>query len=67
MDLPRPRLRRPLTRMEKAGVGSALTFVSLIGIGIVAGILLDRLIDFSDALDAGGDWDEDGGVHTRWY
>ena len=70
MNVPRPRLprmRRKLTRMEKAGVGSAVTFVGLLAIGVVAGILIDRLLDFGDALDAGGEWDEGGGVHTRWY
>ena len=33
---------------------------------MVAGLLLDRLLDFDDALDAGGEWDEGGGVSTRW-
>lgn len=35
-------------------------------VGVIAGVLLDRLLDFDDALDAGGEWDEGGGVHTRW-
>jgi len=68
---PRPRLRRrprrPLTQAEKAGIGSALTVVGLIGVGVVLGVLIDRLIDFTDVLDAGGEWDEGGGVTTRWY
>lgn len=73
MNLHAPKLRppqfrrRPLTRAEKAGIGSAVTVVGLIAIGVVAGILIDRLLDFGDALDAGGEWDEGGGVHTRWY
>ena len=49
--------RRRLTRNEKVGVAA---------VGVVAGILLDRLLDFDDALDAGGEWDEGGGVFTRW-
>jgi len=24
------------------------------------------MLDFDDILDAGGEWDEGGGVHTRW-
>lgn len=68
MHLKRPRLRhRPLTRAERAGVGTALTFIGLVAVGVVAGVLLDRLIDFDDIIDAGGDWDEGGGVKTRWY
>ena len=70
MNVPRPkfpRSRRKLTRLQKAGVGSAVTFVGLLAIGVVAGILIDRLIDMSDIMDAGGEWDEGGGVHTRWY
>lgn len=71
MNAPRPKLprlrRRKLTRLQKAGVGSAVTFVGLLAIGVVAGILIDRLLDFGDTLDTGGEWDEGGGVHTRWY
>ena len=68
MRIARPRLRhRPLTKVERAGVGTALTFIGLVAIGVVAGVLLDRLIDFDDAIDAGGEWDEGGGVETRWY
>lgn len=52
---------------QKAGIGSAVTVVGLLAIGVVAGILIDRLIDMSDIMDAGGEWDEGGGVHTRWY
>ena len=46
-----------------AGVAT-LAGVALLG--VVAGLLLDRLLDFDDALDAGGEWDEGGGVFTRW-
>jgi hypothetical protein len=72
MNLPRPKFypqkgRHPLTRAQKAGIGSVVTVVGLLAIGVVAGILIDRLIDFGDAMDAGGEWDEGGGVHTRWY
>ena len=68
MRAPIPRVRRrPLSRAERAGVASALSFIGLVAIGVVAGVLLDRLIDFDDAIDAGGEWDEGGGVKTRWY
>lgn len=66
----RPRRRpsaRRLSTVQKAGIGSAVTVVGLLAIGVVAGILIDRLIDMSDIMDAGGEWDEGGGVHTRWY
>lgn len=33
---------------------------------MIAGVLLDRMMDFDEALDTGGEWDEGGGVHTRW-
>lgn len=58
--------RRRLTRNEKVGVASVAAIVGVAAIGVVAGILLDRLLDFNDALDAGGEWDEGGGVSTRW-
>ena len=61
-----PSGRRRLTRNEKAGGASLVTLGGLAAIGIVAGVLLDRLRDFDDALDAGGEWDEGGGVATRW-
>lgn len=58
--------RRRLTRNEKVGVASVAAIVGVAAVGVVAGILLDRLLDFNDALDAGGEWDEGGGVSTRW-
>ena len=61
-----PSGRRRLTRNEKIGIGSIATLVGVAAIGVVAGVLLDRLLDFDDALDAGGEWDEGGGVFTRW-
>ena len=61
-----PTGRRRLTRNEKVGVASLITLVGVAAVGVVAGILLDRLLDFDDALDAGGEWDEGGGVFTRW-
>ncbi|MBU2379463.1 MAG: hypothetical protein KJ824_09895 [Alphaproteobacteria bacterium] len=61
-----PSGRRRLTRSEKIGIGSVATLVGVAALGIVAGVLLDRLLVFDDALDAGGEWDEGGGVSTRW-
>ncbi|MDP3802719.1 hypothetical protein [Brevundimonas sp.] len=61
-----PSGRRRLTRNEKVGIGSVAVLVGVAALGVVAGVLLDRLLDFDDALDAGGEWDEGGGVHTRW-
>lgn len=58
--------RRRLTRSEKVGIGSLLTLVGVAALGLIAGIVIDRLMDFDDALDAGGEWDEGGGVFTRW-
>ena len=60
-----PQGRRRLTRNEKVGVASVATIVGVAAIGVIAGVLLDRLLDFDDALDAGGEWDEGGGVFTR--
>lgn len=61
-----PTGRRRLTRSEKIGLGSVVTLVGVAAIGVIAGVLLDRLLVFDDALDAGGEWDEGGGVSTRW-
>ena len=58
--------RRRLTRSEKIGIGSVATLVGVAALGIIAGVVLDRLLVFDDALDAGGEWDEGGGVSTRW-
>lgn len=58
--------RRRLTRNEKVGIGSIAVLLGVAAVGVIAGVLLDRLLDFDDALDAGGEWDEGGGVHTRW-
>jgi len=58
--------RRRLTRSEKIGIGSVATLIGVAALGVLAGVLLDRLLDFDDALDAGGEWDEGGGVGTRW-
>ena len=58
--------RRRLTRNEKVGVASVVSLVAVAAVGVVAGLLIDRLLDFDDALDAGGEWDEGGGVFTRW-
>ena len=59
--------RRRLTRNEKIGIGSLATLLAVGAAGVIAGVLLDRLLDFNDALDAGGEWDEGGGVSTRWH
>ena len=61
-----PSGRRRLTRNEKVGVASVVSLVAVAAVGVVAGLLIDRLLDFDDALDAGGEWDEGGGVFTRW-
>ncbi|MFN4040566.1 MAG: hypothetical protein ACK4I0_02755 [Brevundimonas sp.] len=58
--------RRRLTRSEKVGVASLATLIGVAVAGAVAGIILDRLLTFDDAFDAGGEWDEGGGVSTRW-
>ena len=47
-------------------MASVATLAGVALLGVVAGLLLDRLLDFDDALDAGGEWDEGGGVFTRW-
>jgi hypothetical protein len=61
-----PAGRRRLTRNEKVGVASLISLVAVAAVGVVAGMLIDRLLTFDDALDAGGEWDEGGGVFTRW-
>jgi len=58
--------RRRLTRNEKVGIGSVAVLLGVAAVGVIAGVLLDRLLDFDDTLDTGGEWDEGGGVHTRW-
>ena len=58
--------RRRLTRNEKIGVASLVSLVAVAAVGVVAGLLSDRLLSFDDALDAGVEWDEGGGVFTRW-
>ena len=61
-----PSGRRRLTRSEKVGIGSVITLVGVAAVGIIAGVLLDRLLDFDEVFDTGGEWDEGGGVSTRW-
>ncbi|HYC67615.1 hypothetical protein [Brevundimonas sp.] len=61
-----PSGRRRLTRNEKVGVASIVSLVAVAAVGVVAGLLIDRLLSFDDALDAGGEWDEGGGVFTRF-
>ena len=61
-----PSGRRRLTRGEKIGIGSLATLLAVGAVGVIAGGLLDRMLDFDDTLDTGGEWDEGGGVFTRW-
>jgi hypothetical protein len=61
-----PQGRRRLTRNEKVGIGSIAVLLGVSAVGIIAGVLLDRMMDFDEALDTGGEWDEGGGVYTRW-
>ena len=61
-----PQGRRRLTRNEKVGIGSIAVLLGVAAVGIIAGVILDRMLDFDDVLDAGGEWDEGGGVYTRW-
>jgi len=61
-----PQGRRRLTRNEKVGIGSIAILLGVAAVGVIAGVILDRMLDFDDVLDAGGEWDEGGGVHTRW-
>ena len=60
-----PSGRRRLTRSEKIGIGSVATLLAVGALGVIAGVIIDRLLDF-DSLDTGGEWDEGGGVFTRW-
>lgn len=59
-------VRARLTGLQKIGLGSAATLIAVAGLGLIAGVVLDRLLNFDDAFDAGGEWDEGGGVFTRW-
>jgi hypothetical protein len=61
-----PQGRRRLTRNEKVGIGSIAVLLGVAAVGVIAGVVLDRMLDFDDVLDAGGEWDEGGGVYTRW-
>ena len=58
--------RRRLTRNEKVGIGSIAVLLGVAAVGVIAGVILDRMMDFDEALDTGGEWDEGGGVYTRW-
>jgi hypothetical protein len=55
-----------VNRREKTALASVVSLAALTLLGVAAGLLLNRLISFDDALDAGGEWDEGGGVHTVW-
>ncbi len=58
---------RRLTRAQKVGLGGLATLTAVTALGVLAGVLLNRLINFDEVIDAGGEWDEGGGVRTRWY
>jgi hypothetical protein len=58
--------RRPLTTRQKVGIGGVATLIAFTALGVVAGVLLNRLIDFDDVLDAGGAWDDGTGVRQPW-
>jgi len=64
---PALRERRRLSRGQKAGAIGLGAVLGVALLGVVAGLLIDRLLDFDEPLDTGGEWDEGGGVHTRWY
>jgi hypothetical protein len=55
-----------VTRREKAAWAGFLSLAALTLVGVAAGLLLEHLINFDDALDAGGEWDEGGGVRSIW-
>ena len=61
-----PSGRRRLTRSEKIGIGSVATLLAVGALGVIAGVIIARLLDFDATLDTGGEWDEGGGVFTRW-
>ncbi len=44
--------RRRLTRNEKVGVAGVATLLAVAAVGVVAGLIVDRLLDFDDALAA---------------
>ena len=50
--------------LTEATANTAQTIAT--AVGVIAGVILDRMLDFDDVLDAGGEWDEGGGVYTRW-
>ena len=70
MNKRRPKQILLVTGMSGAGKSTVLRTLEDLGWEVVDNLpllLLNRLLDFSDALDAGGEWDEGGGVETRWY
>ena len=50
-----PQGRRRLTRNEKVGIGSIAVLLGVAAVGVIAGVILDRMLDFDDILDAGCD------------
>jgi hypothetical protein len=60
------KVRRALTTKQKVGVGGLITLVAFTAMGVVAGVLLNRLIDFDEALDPSGAWDDDSGARQPW-
>ncbi len=69
-----PSSRREMTRGEKFGLTGLAALAAVAVVGVLAGIVIDRLLDFDEALDPGGEWDPDGEwgagnwdeVRTRW-
>jgi hypothetical protein len=61
-----PQGRRRLTRSEKIGIGSVATLIGVAALGVIAGV--ERIVEIQQPVqdDAGGEWDEGGGVETRW-
>lgn len=57
---------RHLTRAGKIGLGGGATVLVVGLLGVAVGVLLHRLIQLDEALDAGGEWEE-GGISRRWF
>lgn len=57
---------RHLTRAGKIGLGSGAGLLVVGLLGLAAGLLIQRLIQFDEAMDAGGDWQDDD-FTQRWF
>ena len=58
--------RRRLSPNGQVRVASLISLVGVAAVGVVAGIVLVRLLQFDDALGGRGAWEGGGGVFTRW-